>query len=88
MACIHDQFSKALNKEISSKTIWSYLDLLYDMNALHDNEEISFLNEEKDFDLPAEYDKMKEEKAESSSKMNKSKSLDTSVTLRKNKNKK
>lgn len=83
MVCIHDQFSKAINKDVHSKEIWNYLDGLYDMEALHENEEISFPNDEQEFNLPPEFDKLKEEKQqESASKSSKNKSLDTSIGQR------
>lgn len=95
MACIHDQFSKAINRDVHSKTIWRYLEALYDMEALHENEEVCFPNDEKEFSLPSEYDKLKEKLEErtslesaSKSSSSKNKSLDTSIGQRKNKNKK
>ena len=89
MVCIHDQFSKAINKDVHSKSIWKYLETLYDMDALHENEDEHFVNEEQEFNLPAEFDKLKEEKETSAKSMSasKNKALDT-VGQRKNKNKK
>ncbi|XP_023210810.1 MRG/MORF4L-binding protein-like [Centruroides sculpturatus] len=52
MACIHEKFSNSINKEISSKQIWSHLDGMYDMAALHESEIIPFPNNELEFFLP------------------------------------
>lgn len=86
MVCIHDQFSKAVNRDVHSKEIWNYLKGLYDMEALHENEEVNFPNEEQEFNLPPEFDKLKEEKqqesANKSSKNNTRQSLDTSIGQR------
>lgn len=86
MVCIHDQFSKAINKDVHSRSIWKYLETLYDMDALHENEDVHFPNDEQEFNLPTEFDKLKEEKTqEISSKSSKNKStssLDTSIGQR------
>ncbi|GFR15600.1 hypothetical protein TNCT_447101 [Trichonephila clavata] len=55
MVGIHMKFSNSINKEISSKVIWDHLDSMYDMSALHESEMIPFPNEEKEFQLPEEF---------------------------------
>ncbi|RWS27875.1 mrg-binding protein-like protein [Leptotrombidium deliense] len=53
MICIQDLFNNLVNKEVTSKIIWDHLDKLYDMDALHENEDIPFPNDETDFSLPS-----------------------------------
>ncbi|XP_055538573.1 MRG/MORF4L-binding protein [Wyeomyia smithii] len=52
IVCIMDRLSKALNREISSETIWSHLRTMYNLKALDDLEQLPFPNEESDFCLP------------------------------------
>ncbi|CAG2160952.1 unnamed protein product [Oppiella nova] len=44
MICILDEFVKLTDKEITSKTIWNRLETMYDMETLHDNEDMPFPN--------------------------------------------
>ncbi|GFT14764.1 hypothetical protein NPIL_77861 [Nephila pilipes] len=62
MVGIHMKFSSSINREISSKVIWDRLDTMYDMSALHELEMIPFPNEEKDFELPEEFNDIIKEK--------------------------
>ncbi|XP_053688238.1 MRG/MORF4L-binding protein [Sabethes cyaneus] len=52
IVCIADRLSKALNREISSETIWSHLRTMYNLKALDELEQLPFPNEESDFCLP------------------------------------
>lgn len=55
MVGIHNKFTNSINKEVPSQAIWDHLESMYDMSALHDSEMIPFPNDEKDFELPEEY---------------------------------
>ncbi|XP_055627179.1 MRG/MORF4L-binding protein [Toxorhynchites rutilus septentrionalis] len=52
IACIVERLSKALNREISSDSVWSHLRTMYNLKALDEQEQLPFPNEEIDFDLP------------------------------------
>uniref|UniRef100_A0A182P1R7 MRG-binding protein n=1 Tax=Anopheles epiroticus TaxID=199890 RepID=A0A182P1R7_9DIPT len=52
MACIVERLSRALQREISSETIWSHLRTLYNLKALNEQEPVPFVNDECDFCLP------------------------------------
>lgn len=52
IACIIERLSKTLNRDVSSESIWSHLKTMYNLNALDEQEQHSFQNEECDFSLP------------------------------------
>lgn len=55
MMFIQEEFSNLTGQDVPSEEIWKYLDTLYDLDALNENEEEPFATEEKDFTLPDEY---------------------------------
>lgn len=55
MMFIQEEFSNLTGQDVSSEEIWKYLETLYDLDALNENEEESIVGEEKDFILPEEY---------------------------------
>jgi len=55
MIFIQEEFSRLTGKDVPSHEIWKYLETLYDIEALNENEEESYIYEEKEFSLPTEY---------------------------------
>ncbi|CAG2101424.1 unnamed protein product [Medioppia subpectinata] len=51
MICILDEFVKLTDKEITSKIIWNRLETMYDMETLHDNEDMPFPNVSTPFNI-------------------------------------
>ncbi|XP_051887338.1 MRG/MORF4L-binding protein isoform X1 [Pristis pectinata] len=52
MICIRDKFSQNIGRQISSKIVWEHLNVMYDMQALHESEILPFPNGERNFVLP------------------------------------
>ncbi|XP_069166030.1 MRG/MORF4L-binding protein isoform X2 [Procambarus clarkii] len=52
MMFIHNKLSSSLNCELSTRTIWSKLETLYDMAALDESDKLPFPNDENEFNLP------------------------------------
>ncbi|XP_055507916.1 MRG/MORF4L-binding protein isoform X4 [Leucoraja erinacea] len=52
MICIRDKFSQNIGRQISSKIVWEHLNIMYDMQALHESEILPFPNGERNFVLP------------------------------------
>ncbi|XP_065073488.1 MRG/MORF4L-binding protein [Ochlerotatus camptorhynchus] len=52
IACIVERLSKALNRDVSSESVWSYLKTMYNLKALDEQEQHSYPTEESDFSLP------------------------------------
>jgi MRG-binding protein len=52
MALIVERLSKALKRDISSNTIWSHLETMYNLKTLDSQESLPFPNEETIFSLP------------------------------------
>nr|CAG4643474.1 EOG090X0CO7 [Ilyocryptus agilis] len=64
MACIVEKLAQNLNREVTSKSVWDHLALLYDLKKLEEHEAIPFPNEETDFVLPTEeYGELMESKS-------------------------
>ena len=55
MIFVQEEFNRLTGQEVTSEVIWKYLDTLYDMDALNENEDLPFNNEQSDFVLPPEY---------------------------------
>uniref|UniRef100_UPI00398F3E06 MRG/MORF4L-binding protein isoform X2 n=1 Tax=Pristiophorus japonicus TaxID=55135 RepID=UPI00398F3E06 len=54
MICIRDKFSQNIGRQVSSKIVWEHLNVMYDMQALHESEILPFPNGERNFVLPEE----------------------------------
>ncbi|XP_078410926.1 MRG/MORF4L-binding protein isoform X1 [Cetorhinus maximus] len=52
MICIRDKFSQNIGRQVSSKIVWEHLNVMYDMQALHESEILPFPNGERNFVLP------------------------------------
>ncbi|XP_069740600.1 MRG/MORF4L-binding protein isoform X1 [Narcine bancroftii] len=52
MICIRDKFSQNIGRQIASKIVWEHLNVMYDMQALHESEILPFPNGERNFVLP------------------------------------
>ncbi|XP_052567460.1 MRG/MORF4L-binding protein-like [Culex pipiens pallens] len=52
IACVVERLSKALNREVSSESVWSHLGTMYNLQALDEQDPLPFPNEETDFSLP------------------------------------
>lgn len=52
IACVVERLSKALNREVSSESVWSHLKTMYNLQALDEQDPLPFPNEESDFSLP------------------------------------
>ncbi|XP_074600598.1 MRG/MORF4L binding protein [Brevipalpus obovatus] len=55
MIFIQEEFSRLTGKDVPSHEIWKYLETLYDIEALNENEEEPYIYEEKEFSLPSDY---------------------------------
>ncbi|KAG5678213.1 hypothetical protein PVAND_007905 [Polypedilum vanderplanki] len=68
MVCIVDRLQKTLSRKISSEQIWKHLKTMYNLKALDDQEPLPFPNNEENFDLPVELQKIgKSKRSESES---------------------
>ncbi|XP_067856282.1 MRG/MORF4L-binding protein [Heptranchias perlo] len=52
MICIRDKFSQNIGRQVSSRIVWEHLNVMYDMQALHESEILPFPNGERNFVLP------------------------------------
>ncbi|XP_067904785.1 MRG/MORF4L-binding protein [Heterodontus francisci] len=52
MICIRDKFSQNIGRQVSSKIVWEHLNVMYDMQALHESEILPFPNGDRNFVLP------------------------------------
>jgi MRG-binding protein len=64
MVCIVDRLSKTMNRKISSDQIWKHLKTMYNLKALDDLEPLPFPNEETNFNLPPDLQKLKRSESE------------------------
>uniref|UniRef100_A0A1Q3F093 Putative mrg-binding protein n=1 Tax=Culex tarsalis TaxID=7177 RepID=A0A1Q3F093_CULTA len=64
IACVVERLSKALNREVSSESVWSHLRTMYNLQALDEQDPLPFPNEETEFSLPeTEYSLEKKRKS-------------------------
>ncbi|XP_019529171.3 MRG/MORF4L-binding protein [Aedes albopictus] len=52
IACITERLSKALNRDVTSDTVWAHLKTMYNLKALDEQDKLALPNEESDFSLP------------------------------------
>jgi MRG-binding protein len=62
MLFIHEELSQLMKKDVHCRSIWKHLETLYDMEALHENEQLPFPNSTEEFSLPVEFDELKQQR--------------------------
>ncbi|XP_015786174.1 MRG/MORF4L-binding protein [Tetranychus urticae] len=55
MIFVQEEFNRLTGQEVTSEVIWKYLDTIYDMDVLNENEDLPFSNKQSDFVLPHDY---------------------------------
>uniref|UniRef100_T1KZ13 Uncharacterized protein n=1 Tax=Tetranychus urticae TaxID=32264 RepID=T1KZ13_TETUR len=55
MIFVQEEFNRLTGQEVTSEVIWKYLDTIYDMDVLNENEDLPFSNKQSDFVLPNDY---------------------------------